>query len=109
MQTLLGVHAIRQVCSALQLQVGHQSSGAGVGEGKYPAHALYRLVHDGQTKARARSRRACRIAPEERLGQVGQLFGGTPAPWSRSLTSTHRSRLLATMSTLVMPVSSVLP
>ena len=37
------------------------------------------------------------------------ISGGTPSPWSRSLSSTQLSRPLAAISTLVTPVSAVLP
>ena len=43
------------------------------------------------------------------LVRLDNCSGGTPAPWSRSLSSTQLSRPLAAMSTLVTPVSAALP
>ena len=108
LQALVRVGARRLVASALQLDMRDQPPEVELASAKMPpmrCTVLSTMDSPGLHWLRP-------FGPHRRgkgLGQAGQLLGGTPAPWSRSLSSTQSSRPLAAMSTCVIPVSVDLP
>jgi hypothetical protein len=90
---------------ALQPDVGHQPAVGRVGQLQLPAHALHRLLDDGQAQAGAGGRGARGVAAEERRGQLASFSAATPGPWSRTVRITQGPVRAWSRSPSAMPVS----